>query len=581
MQHLSEKWLKIFNYYHVLFSIYFVVIFAYFAIDQKTIQIVKDNPLGANLASAIFASICIIYSLLILRFVKKYNIWLAYLISFLLILAATSFATEQTLKSSITYLYLINNYIMGLEAVIFGPIVALASMGIITIIFSMTIANSTTPTIFGKTGDTIIFITRILFIGLLTYLVRNKYEEDADKHNFVSQYFVNNKTVGLLTNSISDGVIIIDRNEIIKLANPEALKILNQKAKDILDLNYRSVLKLKTASGQIISAEEDPISKAMQSNNSFNNEFMLSSADNPELYIDLNVSVIFNDQTQEIYGAIIILRDVSNRKKEEETRSEFISTASHEMRTPVAAIEGYIELALNQKVSTIDANARKYLEKAKNSSQHLGSLFQDLLASAKAEDGRLSNHPIVFELGELLEQQAEMSKMVAQQKNLELEFVISSEQQTNKHKNIKTLKPLYYVIADPNRIREVANNLIDNAMKYTPSGKITIGITGDSDVVQFFIRDTGIGISKDNIGHLFQKFYRVDSSDTRVTGGTGLGLFISKEIIDLYHGNIWAESENNNGTTFFVNLPRLNNIQAEATLANQQREQETVLNNPR
>jgi two-component system sensor histidine kinase VicK len=102
------------------------------------------------------------------------------------------------------------------------------------------------------------------------------------------------------------------------------------------------------------------------------------------------------------------------------------------------------------------------------------------------------------------------------------------------------VRPLYYVYADPDRLREVVTNLFDNAIKYTPEGKVTIGLTGDQNVMQCYVRDTGPGIPAADVPHLFQKFYRVDNSATRTIGGTGLGLFICRKIIQLDKGRIWV-----------------------------------------
>jgi signal transduction histidine kinase len=165
-------------------------------------------------------------------------------------------------------------------------------------------------------------------------------------------------------------------------------------------------------------------------------------------------------------------------------------------------------------------------------------------------------------MGTYLQQLSDELKFTAQNKKLDSEFVIGSSH-INTDPNPRDvaqqhlLKPLYYVLVDPERLREIVTNLFDNACKYTIEGKISIGLTGNSDVVQFYIRDTGTGIPKDDVLHLFQKFYRVDNSATRTIGGTGLGLFICRKIVELYHGRIWVESELGKGSTFFVNIPRL------------------------
>ena len=269
-------------------------------------------------------------------------------------------------------------------------------------------------------------------------------------------------------------------------------------------------------------------------------------------------------KNNEFVGAVAVLRDISAARAEERRRADFISTASHEMRTPVAAIEGYLALALNDKVSQIDTKARDYLKKAHDSTQHLGKLFQDLLTSAKAEDGRLVSHPVVVEMGSYIEQLADSLRFAAEKKGLLVDFVIGADNSATgtDTPQQKVIKPLYYTHVDPDRMREVITNLFDNAVKYTESGKISLGLTGNNEVVQLYVRDTGIGIPAEDIPHMFQKFYRVDNSATRTIGGTGLGLFISRKIVELYNGRIWVESKLGEGSTFFINLPRLDSQKA-------------------
>ena len=159
-------------------------------------------------------------------------------------------------------------------------------------------------------------------------------------------------------------------------------------------------------------------------------------------------------------------------------------------------------------------------------------------------------------MGEMLQQVTDDGRFNAEKKGLGLEYVFGSAE------DVKTIRPLYYVFADQNRVREVLQNLIDNAIKYTMEGKITVRLTGDENTIQVQVSDTGQGISADDIPHLFQKFYRVDNSMTRSIGGTGLGLFICRKIIELYNGRIWVSSEMGKGSTFFINLPRVSREKA-------------------
>jgi two-component system, OmpR family, sensor histidine kinase VicK len=368
----------------------------------------------------------------------------------------------------------------------------------------------------------------------------------------------------IILDTIEDGVIFIDMQKTIQIFNPGASKITGWPAEEAIGLDYHSVLKLIDDKGADYPDAQNPFSRVFLEQEVIrdHNATLVSRA-NRRIALHISVSPLINDQ-KIMTGAVAVFRDVSEERGEERQRAEFISTASHEMRTPVAAIEGYLALAMNDKVAKIDTKARSYLEKAHASTQHLGQLFQDLLTSAKAEDGRLSSHPVVVEVGNFLEKLTDDLRFAAEKKGLSMEFIIGSSGDTidASSDNSKLVRPLYYAYADPDRLREVITNLFDNAVKYTDMGKISIGLTGDSSVVQFYIKDTGGGIATEDIPHLFQKFYRVDNSSTRTIGGTGLGLFISRKIIELYNGRIWVESEVGKGSTFFVNLPRLDSAKA-------------------
>jgi signal transduction histidine kinase len=341
---------------------------------------------------------------------------------------------------------------------------------------------------------------------------------------------------------------------------------------EAMNIDAHAVVKLAEENGTVLEA--NPFAAVMEQKKPFTKTLQLIHRDGVQkITASLVISPVLVPQTGAVAGAVAVLRDVTQERQEEQQRAEFISTASHEMRTPVAAIEGYLALALNEKVSTIDSRARGYLEKAHTSTQHLGKLFQDLLTSAKAEDGRLSNHPSVIEMGSFLQQLVDDLSFAAQKKGLSADFVIGSAEvidaTNNDAASNHVLKPLYYTWADADRMREVITNLFDNACKYTEQGKITIGLTGDNDVVQFYIKDSGAGIPAEDIPHLFQKFYRVDNSATRTIGGTGLGLFICRKIVELYHGRIWVESELGKGSTFFINLPRLTTQKAQQLQASE------------
>lgn len=365
----------------------------------------------------------------------------------------------------------------------------------------------------------------------------------------------------ILITSITDGIIVTDTQNKITLFNNGAATMTGWSVEEAMGIDALSVFPLlgDEKTNTLIAPGVHPFSTVLQTRTAVKETVQLVNRHNQHLFISAAISPVVIPKSNELVGTVAVFRDVSREKSEEQQRVDFVSTASHEMRTPVAAIEGYLALALNDKVSSIDLKARDYLEKAHSSTQHLGKLFQDLLTSAKAEDGRLTSHPVVTEMTSFIEHLAEDLRFGAEKKGLQMEYITSD---INTETGVldargKVIKPLYYVSVDPDRIREVITNVFDNAVKYTEEGKISLAITGNNEVVQIRVIDTGPGIPAQDVPHLFQKFYRVDNSATRSVGGTGLGLFICKKIVELYSGTIWAESEVGKGSTFYINIPRL------------------------
>ncbi|MBA2279037.1 PAS domain-containing protein [Candidatus Saccharibacteria bacterium] len=412
----------------------------------------------------------------------------------------------------------------------------------------------------------------LIVIGLVVgFLLFSRRKSGGSKSGSALASSLSNEKMksDIILNTIVDGVMLLDDEQAIQLFNPAAGTITGWEPKEAIGLDYKAVLQLIDDKGIQLDALSDPISKSFsQKITVHDRSTYLQTRSKSILSMDISISPLLDDKG-EPRGVVVVFRDISEERKQEAQRADFISTASHEMRTPVAAIEGYLALALNEKVSRVDEKARSFLEKAHESTKHLGELFQDLLTSAKAEDGRLTNHPAVVEMSEFLETLTDGLKFSAQKKGLGVEFVLGSQDSIIDASSTNVVKPLYYVHVDPERVSEVITNIFDNAVKYTESGKVTVGLTGDENVVQVRVADTGPGIPTSDVSHLFQKFYRVDNSATRTIGGTGLGLFICRKIIEMYSGRIWVESEIGKGSTFFINIPRVTREQAEQLKRNE------------
>lgn len=357
----------------------------------------------------------------------------------------------------------------------------------------------------------------------------------------------------VVINAIADGVIALNGQGVIQLINPAAQQIIGWGKQDALALDYKSVLKLVDKKDTDLVPANDPVAEVLATNKeTTSNELGLMTNSGKKL----SVSIVVSPVGQLGAGVIIVFRDITKEKAEEREQAEFISTASHEMRTPVASIEGYLGLALNPSTAQVDEKARDFINKAHESAQHLGRLFQDLLDVTRADDGRLSNNPKATDVVEFTEVIVQGLRPKAEEKGLHVLFKPHPDEDEDTAGE-RRLNPVYYANVDNDHLREVLSNLVENAIKYTPKGEIVIDVTGDNDHVVISVADSGIGIPTEDQTHLFQKFYRVDNTDTREIGGTGLGLYLSRRLAEAMGGRIWLDSEYKRGSTFYLELPRI------------------------
>ena len=368
---------------------------------------------------------------------------------------------------------------------------------------------------------------------------------------------------------IAEGVLLVDERGMIRFANPAAAAMTGyETAENITGLDYRVVLHLETAEEVPVDIAQTPICSALATNQAMTTrQYLLVSVQNAEHRTAVALSCI---PTGTVHGdRIITFRDITKELAEENEQAEFISTASHEMRTPVASIEGYLGLALNPQTATIDARAKQYLEAAHAASQHLGHLFKDLLDVTKLDDSRERIHLVPLDAIEAVKHIAGEREKDMEAKHIKYSFG-SNSQPLDK----KRIDQRVYMAVDYDFLHEIIDNLVENAIKYTPEGgEIWVNARGDGDKVLINVTDTGIGVSADDINHIFQKFYRVDNSQTRQIGGTGLGLYLVKQRVEALGGRVWAESAFGDGSTFFVALPRITESEYEKMRIAQTNEQ--------
>ena len=474
---------------------------------------------------------------------------------FVYLLTVTVATTTIITSGGVVSPFLVMWIIVAIFAGFFGAII-LGIMGLLVIL--QIISTSV------QQGINIQFIIGYLFFGFLPLIfslvlwVRRQKTDDNTSSLKNKLSAVESKS-DVVINAIDDGVLAISKDGNIELINPSAQQIIGWDQGDALGLNWKSVLKLVTSDGKDVEDLENPIAQSLSKNQPTHNDklFLLTSSEKRIL-----VSIVSSPVGTEGEGVIVVFRDITKEKAEEREQAEFISTASHEMRTPVASIEGYLGLALNPATAHIDEKARDFITKAHESAQHLGRLFQDLLDISKVEDGRMKNNPKIINVNEFLKDIFDGLATKANEKQLNYIFMPDIIDEGKE----KSLQPIFYANIDPDHFREVVSNLIENAIKYTPSGEVVVNVTGDDKQISVSVKDSGIGIPAEDIPHLFQKFYRVDNSDTREIGGTGLGLYLSRRLAEAMSGNLRVESKYKEGSTFYLEIPRMNSSEAKQRL---------------
>ena len=363
----------------------------------------------------------------------------------------------------------------------------------------------------------------------------------------------NLKVSDLALKSISQGVIITDANRLILSSNAAFSTITGYSIPEILGRNCK-FLQGPLTDPQTVEA----IRTALKNATHFSGEILNYRKDGNTFWNELTISPLWNEQGKLSYF-VGVTRDVTDRKWAEQVvkkaqataeassraKSEFLANMSHEIRTPMNGIIGMTELTLDTELT---ANQREYLEAVKVSADGLLSVINDILDFSKIEAGKLDLDPIEFDLRETLDNTLKPLAMRAHQKGLEVTYDVASE--------IPDI-----LVADSVRLRQIWVNLVGNALKFTTTGEIGIevsieSITSNNAVLHFKVNDTGIGIPQENLETIFEQFSQADGSTTRRYGGTGLGLTISAQLVNLMGGRIWVESEVGRGSTFHftVNL---------------------------
>ena len=339
------------------------------------------------------------------------------------------------------------------------------------------------------------------------------------------------RTNAIISNLV-DGILFFDEKKNISLVNPKAEEILEIKAEDVLNKNILELTKFPIFLPliDVLGAEVRTL---------FRKEIKLKEN------LIFEVSSVPLSINQKRIGNLVVLHDITREKLIEKLKNEFVSLSAHQLRTPLSAIKWIIESLLNEEAGKITEEQKELLIKAKISNNRMIKLIDDLLDVTKIEEGRYIGEMTLTNLEPIIESAIDTYKEEIKRKKIRLEVKGLSDN-------------LPKVMADVEKIKIAFQNIFDNAVKYTKEGgKIFVSLNYDEKNKEILIqvKDTGIGIPKNQQERIFTKFFRGSNATPIDTEGSGLGLFLTKNIIEAHYGKIWFESEENKGTTFYFTLP--------------------------
>jgi|AntRauTorckE6833_2_1112554.scaffolds.fasta_scaffold00345_23 two-component system sensor histidine kinase VicK len=385
------------------------------------------------------------------------------------------------------------------------------------------------------------YLAGYIFVTLVCGALLARYSElqlkERDSINKTKQQAVVEGTqLRSLINSMADAVIATDQKGVIQLYNAAALLLLNTN-QGLKDTQLSDLLKFTDSEGNVVDifAEAQQIQRIIQ-----RDDLVFTNNRDEEVNLYLDLAPIRTAQSNEINGYIFLLRDITKQKSIEEQRDDFISIISHELRTPIAIAEGNLSTALMDSVTDEDKKINM-IDQAHQNVLFLAQLVNDITTLAHAERGDLDEEKMEINPRDFITEIGENYKSNIKEANLKLDFDIDDD--------------LPQLRVHSQRLKEIMQDYLTNAIRYTDEGTITIvGHELSPNIVRLGVKDTGIGMSKSDQARVFEKFYRSEDYRTRQHNGTGLGLYIAKKLSELIDVRIGVESKLNEGSLFYIDI---------------------------
>ncbi len=342
--------------------------------------------------------------------------------------------------------------------------------------------------------------------------------------------------------AIGDALIITDEEGKIVLVNACAKKLFGWKRKGVVGMHMFEATDLEDRQGHVLTSAERPLTQVLSGKKSSVSSNLYVRKGDERFPLDFTITPIKVGKKR--LGTVAIFRDVTEREEMQQLQKEFVSIASHELRTPITALIGYLSLVKRQDATDFE-QTRHFLDRAYAAAGRLSELIEDLLSVARLEEGRVSLNLELMNPSPIVTEVITRLQPKVLDKKIKLEFN-------------NQLKTGHHVEIDQSKLEQVLLNLVDNAIKYTPV-RGTVGVTAAATAkeVVITVTDTGIGIHPDNLEKVFDKFFREYTELSVSAGGTGLGLFITRELIERQGGELILESVQGEGTTATVRFPRV------------------------
>jgi PAS domain S-box-containing protein len=342
--------------------------------------------------------------------------------------------------------------------------------------------------------------------------------------------------------SIGDGAIVTDEFGRITKVNPVARRILGYSKAELLGKWFPKKIVMVDADDKVINLIDRPVSKAFLTGQSISEKAFYRRKNGQKVPVAVTISPIL--VADKPIGAIEVFRDISFEEEVDRMKSEFISLASHQLRTPLSAIKTYSHMLLDGYMGEVSPAQKESLATILGATNRMNELISTLLNITKIESGTIAISPGLLRVDKAAREVLDELALPAEERSIKVQFKTTGDASPS----IRTDKLI---------LKEILTNLVSNAIKYTPEGgmvKVTVRLRADD--VLFHISDTGWGIPKHSQDQVFSKFFRGQNIVKRETTGTGLGLYLVKGLVEAIGGKIWFKSQEKSGTSFYVTLPR-------------------------